>query len=598
MEGVHLLRPWWLLALLPWLGLCWRLWRGGGAGAWRAVCDPALLPYLLEGAPARRRRSGAWLLALAGTLAILALSGPAWREVPQPVYRGQQALVLVLDLSRSMNADDVAPSRLARARLKVRDLLRRRVDGQTALVVFAGDAFAVTPLTDDVDTVDALVPGLDSEMLPRPGTRTGLALDLAADLLAQAGGHPGQVLLISDGGGAGAASAAATRLARAGHRLSVIGAGTVQGSTVPTDTGVLRDASGRAVVSRLDEAALRSLAAAGNGRYARMGVDDRDLDVALARRWPGWRSVSELAGLASDRWREEGPWLLLALLPLASLVFRRGLLVLTLAVALPAPRPATALDWAAPWRTADQRGLSALEARDYPRAATLFEDPEWRAAALHRAGRFEEAAAVLAPLRHPRALYNRGNALAHLGQRERAMALFEQVLDADPEHADARYNLELLRAMAPPPQAPGGGGGRDEQASPGSPRAAERPPAEDGGDGGGQRQGGESSPSAGGSPDAHSPDGPGRAGDTPPAGGDPQAGAADGEPAPGPEAAREPARAAASGDDLTTSEETSRQVMRQWLRQIEDDPAGLLRRKFRYQYSRRPAPADSATPPW
>ena len=119
MDSLHLLRPWWLLALLPWLVLCWRFWRGhDSGGAWHKVCDKALLPFVTEAPAARRRTLAALLLALAGILATLALAGPAWRELPQALYRQQQAVIVILDLSRSMDATDLTPSRLARARLR------------------------------------------------------------------------------------------------------------------------------------------------------------------------------------------------------------------------------------------------------------------------------------------------------------------------------------------------------------------------------------------------------------------------------------------------------------------------------------------------
>jgi Ca-activated chloride channel family protein len=603
MEAFHFLRPWWLLALFPWLLLSWRLRRGDvRRGAWHAVCDESLLPFILEGGARGRQRVGIALLALAGVLGIVALAGPAWREIPQPVYRHQEALVVTLDLSRSMDTADISPSRLERARLKVRDLVRRRQDGQTALVVFAGDAFAVTPLTDDVNTISALVPSLTTDIMPVPGTRTDRALGVAATLLEQAEAGPGRVVLITDDVGVGGLDAAVGRLTQAGHRLSVIGVGTPDGAPIPAgDGGFLTDAAGHTIIPRLPEAALQALARAGNGRYARLSVDDGDLTQVLGGASADWSAVKDVAGLTSDRWREEGPWLLLVLLPVASLAFRRGLLALLVCVLLSFPDPAAAMDWGSLWRNRDQQGEHAFQARDYQRAAEEFRDPAWRAAALYRAGRFEQAAAALERLRQPDAIYNRANALAQLGRFEEAMALYEDVLRAQPGHDDARHNLELLRGLEPPPPPPAQGGGQDGE----SPRSS---PGEQGGSSPEDSQAGGAHPPEKGDASMDS--------DAEEASRDPAGSSQQTAPPPTPE--QDPAQSptanqerdagadqgddkpprASAGDDLSPPADESRQATEQWLRRIPDDPGGLLRRKFRYQYSRRDRAEAAVAEPW
>ncbi|MDH3640660.1 MAG: tetratricopeptide repeat protein, partial [Gammaproteobacteria bacterium] len=355
---------------------------------------------------------------------------------------------------------------------------------------------------------------------------------------------------------------------------------------------------GQVVVPRLTEAALQSLARAGNGRYARSTVDDRDLAQVLGDANPGWFSVKDMHGLTSDRWREEGPWLLLLLLPIAGLVFRRGLLVLAMIFLLPLPDPAAALDWREPWHNDNQRGAQSFHAQDYERAVAAFRDPEWQAAALYRAGQFEQAATVLAPLRHPEALYNRGNALARLGRFEEAMGLYERVLRAEPGHADARHNLELLRDIeSPTPPPTGGSDGNSESArrSPGESDGASSTNRRDEGtlpprEGDQQREGGaDDSSQATGSPtptsDSQTPK---------PA---PQQANADAE-----EVTSEPAATevppGSPTENASEPEDESQQAMQQWLRRIKDDPGGLLRRKFKYQYSRRPRGEAAETEPW
>jgi len=163
LANFHFLRPLWLLALLPLAGLQWAMWRRRAASrSWQSVVDPRLLPHLLIGSDARQSRALPFAIALGGVLAIFALAGPAWRKIEQPVYRQQSALVVALDLSRTMDASDIKPSRLQRAQLKLRDILAQQKEGDTALIVYAATPFAVTPLTD-----------AGARRAPRPGNRSG-----------------------------------------------------------------------------------------------------------------------------------------------------------------------------------------------------------------------------------------------------------------------------------------------------------------------------------------------------------------------------------------------------------------------------------------
>ncbi|RKZ59224.1 MAG: hypothetical protein DRQ44_13895, partial [Gammaproteobacteria bacterium] len=196
----HLLRTEWLLMLIPLLLLGWFFWsKKLFSRDWESVIDPRLLPHLLVG---KSGSKSIWPLLFCisiGMIIIFALSGPVWKKLPLPVFKQQSALVIVLDLSRSMNTQDVKPSRLVRARLKLLDLLKNRKEGQTALIVFAATAYTVSPLTDDTDTIRSLVSSLTTEIMPVQGSRADLAVEKALQLFENAGINKGDILLISDG---------------------------------------------------------------------------------------------------------------------------------------------------------------------------------------------------------------------------------------------------------------------------------------------------------------------------------------------------------------------------------------------------------------
>ncbi|MES1265788.1 MAG: VWA domain-containing protein, partial [Variovorax sp.] len=229
LENFHFIRPLWLLALIPLALLVWQI-RASGAGdnPWRRVVDARLLPLLLVGRGQTADRAALWLLAAGWLIAALALADPTWERRPQPVYQTTAARVVVLDLSRSMNATDLKPSRLVRARFKVEDVLDLATEGQTGLVAYAGDAFTVSPMTRDVNTIRALLKVLDPELMPVDGSRADLGLLKAGELLRQAGTSDAQVLLIADGvqtDKVAATEAAATRLGSEGYRVIALGIG-------------------------------------------------------------------------------------------------------------------------------------------------------------------------------------------------------------------------------------------------------------------------------------------------------------------------------------------------------------------------------------
>ena len=200
LENLHFIQPLWLLALIPLLLLAWRVYRpGGGDNPWTRIVDARLLPLLMVGQAHKLNRIAPWLAATGWIIAVLALANPTWERKPQPVYQTMAARVVVLDLSRSMDATDLKPSRLVRARYKVEDVLALGAEGQTGLVVYAGDAFTVSPLTRDANTIRALLKVLEPGLMPAPGNRADLGLLKAGELLRQAGVSNGQVLLIADG---------------------------------------------------------------------------------------------------------------------------------------------------------------------------------------------------------------------------------------------------------------------------------------------------------------------------------------------------------------------------------------------------------------
>lgn len=573
MSNFHWLRTAWLWALLPLVVLLWFMFRHTMNGlSWRAVCDLRLLPHILIGRDSERRRWPLVAVALAGLFTILALAGPAWERLPQPVFREQSALVLVLDLSRSMDAADITPTRLARARHKILDILKHRTEGYTALIVYAGEPFVVTPLTEDAATIAALVPALSTDLMPAQGSRPDLALDEAATLIAQADTVRGHILLLTDGVDDSRVHDAVTRLRDQGHRLSVLAIGTEGGAPISVaNGGFLKDAHGSIIVPKMDEPQLRTVAQEGGGRYSRFQLDDGDVEYLMAGLTMNrMESQTEETGLQTDLWREEGPWLLFVVLPITALAFRRGYLAVLVLVFLVFPERAYSFDWDALWSNSNQRASQALAQGSPEHAAELFSDSQWKATAQYRAEQFDQAVMSLENIETPEALYNKGNALARSGRFPDAMEAYETALGLDDTHEDARYNRDLIEEFLEQQQ-------RQQDGQADESDEEQQSSQEQSDQQGDEQQQDASSEETDAGERSDQQDGQ--------------------EETQGDQDEAQQAQSDLDEEPDDSSEQTladaredleSQQAYEQWLRRIPDDPGGLLRRKFLYQYQQRP----------
>jgi len=574
----HFLRPFWLLLMPLAIWAAWRIAAGrGGISGWRAVVDKALQPHVLvDGENVTQRRWPLLTALAAAIITTLALAGPAWDRLPVPAFRSDESLVVALDLSQSMDATDVEPTRLTRARLKLLSLLERREGGQTALIVFSANAFTVTPLTSDTQTIASLVNALSTDIMPSHGSLIEVGLAKAADLLQQTGASRGEILLITDAIASPEAFNIVESLRSDGIAISVLAVGTEEGAPIPTlGGGFLTDDRGRVVVPQLDLGNLERLTAEGGGRFARLTAGDSDLD----RLFP-----DEVAGIVvsdsdedqreAEIWRDQGIWLSLALLPLVALGFRRGWVYLLVAgLMLPQSR-AQAIDWGDLWLRPDQQGSRAME-RDAPdEAASHFVDPEWLAAAWYRAGQYDASAEVLSGVDTPGAHYNRGNALVRAGRLAEAIDAYDRTLELVPDHEDAGFNRELVAELLEQQEQEQQSESNQPQSDPGGEPESDA-----------QQQGQQESQESNGSGQQEQQQASNEEQDQ---GADP--GSTDGLPEPDP---TEPTETEESPDAeslqaAVSPEEVedwaSEQAAEQWLRRIPQDPGGLLRRKFLYQY--------------
>lgn len=448
----HFLRPEWLLGLVAAALLAWLIARRSDVYArWATSIAPALLDHLLIDRGGRVRLRPVHLTVALLAIGAIAAAGPTWQRERAPFVDDKAPLVIAVDLSQTMDATDVAPTRLERAKLKVRDLLALRQGARTAVFAYAGSAHMVLPLTDDADLVQTYVDALATRIMPVAGKDTTKALAATSASLADED-VPGTILFMTDG--VEEQSFPAMKAQAGTYGIIVLGFGTAEGGPIRTGDGeFLTDAGGGRVVARLDVATLDRLKSETGVAVATVTADDGDV------RWAERRIRSHLEQRQEDnatRWRDMGWWLTIPLALLSALWFRRGwtirwtsVVVIGLAAGLPRPAPAVAADWNAadPWLTRDQQGMRAYDRSDFPSAAERFEDPMWKGVALYRAERYSEAIEAFAALDTAESYYNQANAQAHLGRLDEAAASYGQALKRRPDWPEAKANLAILERL-------------------------------------------------------------------------------------------------------------------------------------------------------
>jgi Ca-activated chloride channel family protein len=453
--AVHFLRPHWLWLLLavPVIYLSFRI-RDDVRARWKRYIDPELLDHLIVARKRRWRFRPIHMVCLLIFLGAMAIAGPTWKREQPPFTEDKAPLVIALDLSQTMDAIDLDPTRLERAKLKLRDLLRVRNGGRTALFVYAGTAHMVLPFTTDESLFDLYLSSLSTSLMPARGKDTGKALRTIEDFLKDEP-VPGTILFVTDGIEPQALPALRKFTAENEDQteILVMGVGTSSGGPVRTSAqGFLTDNLGRRVYSKLDVNALRSLSHIDIAATT-LTLNDDDIHWIQRRAQHHLQAVQQRN--SKTRWIDEGYWLTVPVAAVALFWFRKGWTVrwtsaaLAVVFVVPSSGDQSRFSWMDLWLTHDQQGRYYFEKAEYKTAAEKFEDPIWRGLALTRAGDYEEALNAFALSDSAEAWYNQGDALAHLGKYPEAVQAYQQALARRNPWPEAQDNLALVESLIP-----------------------------------------------------------------------------------------------------------------------------------------------------
>jgi len=425
--------------------------------------SPKGLEIIASDANAGRRwiKNGLILAAL-GLIAV-ALSGPLYGYRWEEIERKGIDIIVALDCSKSMLATDIKPTRLDKAKREIYDLLNMLKGDRIGLAAYSGTAFLQCPLTLDYNAFHIFLNTLTPDMLPVGGTDIGEALRVSLSAFDERSKTEKAIILITDGEHTGGSNPveAAEALAKANVKLFAIGIGTDGGVPVPeSDGGLKKDASGKIILSKLDEELLKKIAILTGGAYVRAAAGGMELDLIYNTEIRGKMEKTTLSGGRRQVWEDRYQWVLaLAMLVFIAELFisskKKGIMLIFLVMLFNASAYAGSI----------RNGEESYQKGEYEKALKYFIDAQLQnpdkpeifyniGNAYYKLEKYDEAAnsfkqAAKSENRQLRqkALYNLGNADYRKGKLEDSVKHYEEVLKLDPNDTQAKENLEFAKKM-------------------------------------------------------------------------------------------------------------------------------------------------------
>ncbi len=416
LHNFHFLRPWFLLLLIIPLFLYFSYFKSGNIqSSWQKVIDKRLISYLLIKGSAKKRKLFTISALLAGILSVIAVSGPSFNKIEIPYFETQNPVVIALNLSSDMKETDILPSRLNRAKYKISDFLNMTKGVQTGLIVYSSEPFMISPISEDEKIIANLLPAVNFDIMPANGDRLDRAIAYAVQRIKSSGYNKGNIIFFTSDVGQrfDLAIEEAKKAKSSGIKISIVG------------------------VTASNNEKLEMIANSGGGEYWNIQNDDAKIAELAKKLQQPDDKVQESKNMRTI-WLDSGWYLIPPIMLFCLLFFRKGILVVAFVFI-------STQAHAGFFTNANQDGLREFKQNNYQKAVEHFNDSNWKAASYYRLGNYQQALKDYQKDNSVTGMYNQGNALAKSGKIAEAIKKYEEVLEIDANHEDAKFNLEYLK---------------------------------------------------------------------------------------------------------------------------------------------------------
>lgn len=523
--------------------------------------DAKLLQHLVSDKKGKRLPS--WVGILLVSFLIIGIAGISWEKKVEKKFITPMQTIIMLDQSLSMYATDIKPNRLTRVKQKVQDLLASIKEGNIALTAYAGDAFVISPFSQDKTTLKHFLLALDPRIMPLYGSDAIQAFDTSLSLISDPSQYT-NLILFTDEIRAEEFDNIKNQLSNYNIKLSIIGVGTREGGNVVLPDGnILRTNQGQ-VIPKLPVKALNQLARELGADYYSSDLLPSDIETILSSPLNSQKDAVEAKSQSLD-WVDKGHWFALPFLFWLLYQFRAGVMVILIISVVPLSQKAdaTPLDW---FYTPDQKAQKLVDQGDWEQAQPLFENPKWQAASQYAIGNYDAAAKQLETLNESQdsanLQYNKGNSLALAGNVDAAMSAYQEALKINPDFNEAQENLDYLTKLK-----------QEQQQEQNEDKSNQEKQTEQGE----QEQNSESQSEPKENDNQSEQEQKEQ---------DPSQQNSENAPEKGSEKQQEQQPPKQQDEPLTSEEQVA---LNQWMRQIQDDPGGLLKRKLWYLHQEKRA---------
>ncbi|MGB0806522.1 MAG: VWA domain-containing protein [Salibacteraceae bacterium] len=432
-EKFHFLRPELLWILVPLIVVfLLGLFSFKNEEKWKKVIAPHLREYVIEKGSNTIRLWMHLLLFILLGLACVGLAGPTWKEIEVPGKILETPVVIALDLSQSMMAEDIQPNRLERAKFKIKDLIKANPRARMALVGFSGTAHSIVPLCSDYHIIDSHLDGLTPKIMPYSGTDFSRMTTLV-DTIVSVSSAPSNLLLFTDEITESLFEQLKMYVQKERKKVVLIPMNTSLGSTIPKQwsKGVFKDKKGEPITSRLDQQILQKITSLDNVKVSNLTLDNSDM-VSLAKEISENVKFQEKDGLKENEWEDQGRLLVVPLALFLVLWFRKGFVIYSVIGVLFLSSCSDNLKFKDLFYSKDYQGQQEFDKQHYLKAAHLYEDEMRKGVAYYKAGDYEKAIQSFSKDSTAQGAYNLGLSYYKNGDLAAAQMAFGLAVELDP----------------------------------------------------------------------------------------------------------------------------------------------------------------------